>query len=206
MCALASYPLPPALSLSDPGQIRCATWSVLSTPVSLRWEVAHAATAGVKRRRLTAERTRQLVTDFKRVTIRELAVDLRRAVDLSLQFSIHAYDAYIMEGARSSGFPLLALDGPAGREEASGQVAREALGHGPACASTSKSVGCRRFRRMNPNGRGFHFFAHCGCGTGRQPVARSAVHRPLYRASPARTARAGPPRRASEPRRHDTPA
>ena len=68
--------------------------------------------AGVKRRRLTPERARQRVTDFERVTIRELAVDLRRAVDLGLQLSIYAYDAYILEGARSSGFPLLALDGP----------------------------------------------------------------------------------------------
>jgi predicted nucleic acid-binding protein len=46
------------------------------------------------------------------VTIRDLAVDLRRAVDLGLELSIDAYDAYILEGARSSGFPLLALDGP----------------------------------------------------------------------------------------------
>jgi hypothetical protein len=58
--------------------------------------------ARVKRRRLTPERARQLVTDFKQ-TIRELRVDLRRAVDLGLELSIYAYDAYILEGARSSG-------------------------------------------------------------------------------------------------------
>jgi hypothetical protein len=46
------------------------------------------------------------------VTIRELAIDLLRAVDLGLELSIHAYDAYILEAARSSGFPLLALGGP----------------------------------------------------------------------------------------------
>jgi predicted nucleic acid-binding protein len=53
-----------------------------------------------------------LVTDFDQVTIRELAIDLLRAVDLGLELSIYAYDAYILEAARSSGFPLLALDGP----------------------------------------------------------------------------------------------
>lgn len=37
-------------------------------------EVGNAATAGVKRRRLTAERARQLMTDFESVTIRGLAV------------------------------------------------------------------------------------------------------------------------------------
>ena len=49
-----------------------------------------------KRRRLTPERARQLVTDFELVTIRELRVDLRRAVDLGLELSIYAYDAYIL--------------------------------------------------------------------------------------------------------------
>jgi hypothetical protein len=53
-----------------------------------------------------------LVIDFEQVTIRGLAVDLRRSVDLGLELGIYGYDAYILEGARSSGFPLLALDGP----------------------------------------------------------------------------------------------
>jgi predicted nucleic acid-binding protein len=74
--------------------------------------VGNAATAGVKRRRLTMERARQLVIDFEQVTIRELAIDILRAVDLGLELGIYAYDAYILEAARSSGFPLLALDGP----------------------------------------------------------------------------------------------
>ena len=81
-------------------------------PASLRWEVGNAAAAGVKRRRPTTERARQLVFDFEQVTIRELAIDLARAVNLSLELGIYAYDAYILEAARSSGFPLLALDGP----------------------------------------------------------------------------------------------
>jgi predicted nucleic acid-binding protein len=86
--------------------------TVLTAPASLRWEVGNAATAGVKRRRLTPARARQLVTDFASVTIRELAIDIGRAVDLGLELGIYAYDAYVLEAARSSGFPLLALDGP----------------------------------------------------------------------------------------------
>ena len=86
--------------------------TALSAPASLRWEVGNAATAAVKRRRLTPERARQLMTDFESVTIRELAIDVVRAVDLGLELGIYAYDAYILEAARSSGFPLLALDGP----------------------------------------------------------------------------------------------
>jgi hypothetical protein len=39
--------------------------------------VGNAATACVKRRRLTPERAQQLVADFEQVTIRELAIDLK---------------------------------------------------------------------------------------------------------------------------------
>jgi predicted nucleic acid-binding protein len=85
---------------------------VVCSPGSLRWEVGNAATAGVKRRRLTTERARQLVIDFEQVTIRELAIDVLRAVNLGLELGIYAYDAYVLEAARTSGFPLLALDGP----------------------------------------------------------------------------------------------
>jgi hypothetical protein len=95
--------------------------AVVCAPASLRWEVGNAVTAGVKRRRLTHERARQLVTDFEQVTIRELAIDLKRAVDLGLELRIYAYDAYILEAARSSGFPLLARVGrpdPEQREKA----------------------------------------------------------------------------------------
>ena len=76
-----------------------------SETASLRWEVGNAATAGVKRHRLTTERARQLVRDFEQVRIRELAIDILRAVDLGLELAIYAYDAYILEAAWSSGFP-----------------------------------------------------------------------------------------------------
>jgi predicted nucleic acid-binding protein len=104
-----------AVLLDEPEKqavVEATMGSVVCAPASLRWEVGNAATAGVKRRRLTTERARQLVTDFEQVTIREFAIDIQRAVDLGLELGIYAYDAYILEAARSSGFPLLALDGP----------------------------------------------------------------------------------------------
>ena len=104
-----------AVLLDEPEKqavVEATMGSVVFAPASLRWEVGNAATAGVKRRRLTTERARQLVTDFEQVTIRELVIDLLRAVDLGLELGIYAYDAYILEAARSTGFPLLALDGP----------------------------------------------------------------------------------------------
>jgi predicted nucleic acid-binding protein len=104
-----------AVLLEEPEKdavVEATMGSVVCAPASVRWEVGNAATAGVKKRRLTLERARQLITDFEQVTVRELAIDLRRAVDLGLELGIYAYDAYILEAARSSGFPLLALDVP----------------------------------------------------------------------------------------------
>jgi predicted nucleic acid-binding protein len=104
-----------AVLLDEPEKqavVEATAGSVVCAPASLRWEIGNAATAGVKRRRLTTERARQLVSDFEQVRIRELAIDILRAVDLGLELGIYAYDAYILEAARSSGFPLLALDGP----------------------------------------------------------------------------------------------
>ena len=104
-----------AVLLEEPEKqavVEATMGTVVCAPASLRWEVGNAAAAGVKRRRLTSERARQLITDFEQVTIRELAIDIRRAVDLGLALGIYAYDAYILEAARSSGFPLLAVDGP----------------------------------------------------------------------------------------------
>jgi predicted nucleic acid-binding protein len=107
-----------AVLLDEPEKqavVEATAGSVVCAPASLRWEVGNAATAGVKRRRLTTERARQLVSDFEQVRIRELAIDILRAVDLGLELGTYAYDAYILEAARSSGFPLLALDGPTRR-------------------------------------------------------------------------------------------
>jgi predicted nucleic acid-binding protein len=104
-----------AVLLDEPEKqavVEATMGSIVCAPASLRWEVGNAATAGVKKRRLTRERARQLITDFEQVTIRDLTIDIGRAVDLGLELAIYAYDAYILEAARSSGFPLLALDGP----------------------------------------------------------------------------------------------
>ena len=89
----------------DPGRRAC-----LRAPASLLRDVGNFATVGVERRRLTTERARPLVTDLEEVTIRELLSST--CLDLGIELGIYTYDAYIVEAARSSGFPLLALNGP----------------------------------------------------------------------------------------------
>jgi hypothetical protein len=67
-------------------------------------------------------RRRQLVTDFKQVTIRELAIDLRRAVDMGLELGIYAYDAYIQVAATRGA--LLPTDVRKAERKVSSETAR----------------------------------------------------------------------------------
>jgi len=73
--------------LDEPGKdtiVEKTMGTILGAPASLRWEVGNAATASVKRRRLTEGRARRLMTGFESVTIRELTIDIKTAVDLGL--------------------------------------------------------------------------------------------------------------------------
>jgi predicted nucleic acid-binding protein len=47
---------------------------------------------------------------FGRVPIRLLEVDVEAALELALSLRLYAYDAYVLEVARSHRLPLLTLD------------------------------------------------------------------------------------------------
>jgi predicted nucleic acid-binding protein len=84
---------------------------ILYAPASIRWEIGNAATAGVKKRRLSIARARQLARDFEQVPIQEHPINILSAVDLAVKHGLYAYDGYILEAARTSGYPLVTLDG-----------------------------------------------------------------------------------------------
>jgi predicted nucleic acid-binding protein len=44
------------------------------------------------------------------VPLRLLEVDIERALELALSVGLYAYDAYVLEAARSQRLPLLTLD------------------------------------------------------------------------------------------------
>jgi predicted nucleic acid-binding protein len=118
MAAVAAYVVADtsailAVLLDEPEKetvVEATMGCIVCAPASIRWEVGNAAATAVKKRRLTRERARQLVTDFEKVTLQELDIEVRRAVDLAIELGLYAYDAYVLEAARSSGYQLLALD------------------------------------------------------------------------------------------------
>jgi predicted nucleic acid-binding protein len=102
-----------AVILNEPqkAQLIQSTLGVdLVAPASIDWEIGNAMSAMFRQRRLTKEQALAALVEYDKIQIRRVAVALSAAVELAADLSIYAYDAYMLECARSSGAPLLTLD------------------------------------------------------------------------------------------------
>jgi predicted nucleic acid-binding protein len=77
---------------------------------SLPWEIGNAFSAMFKQNRISSEQALAAVQEYQRIPIRIVDVSLERAVELSSQLGIYAYDAYMIVWAEQTGSPLLTLD------------------------------------------------------------------------------------------------
>ena len=82
----------------------------LLAPESLPWEIGNAFSAMFKQKRITRDQAIAAVLEYQRIPIRLLDVPIEKAVDLSSQLGIYAYDAYMIQCAQQVGAPLLTLD------------------------------------------------------------------------------------------------
>jgi len=103
LAVLLEEPERPALVMATKG-------AVLFAPASLPWEVGNALVAAVRRRRLAAAEAEAGWASYQKVAIRLVEVDIARAIALATERGVYAYDAYMLELARSRGLPLLTLD------------------------------------------------------------------------------------------------
>ena len=83
--------------------------SLVAAP-SLPWEVGNALVGGVRRSRLAAVQVRAAWASYIQVPVRIADIDVPRALDLGMSLGLYAYDAYVLETARSERAPLLTLD------------------------------------------------------------------------------------------------
>lgn len=82
----------------------------LVAPGSVPWEVGNAFSSMFKRKRLSVGQAEEGVALFQTIPIRFAIPDLVRAVRLSREYEIYAYDAYVLECAIRYEAPLLTLD------------------------------------------------------------------------------------------------
>jgi predicted nucleic acid-binding protein len=93
-----------------PALVAATTGAVLLAPASLPWEVGNALVAAVRRRRLAAADAVAGWIAYQKIAIRLMDVDIARAIALANEQGVYAYDAYMLELARSRTLPLLTLD------------------------------------------------------------------------------------------------
>ena len=82
----------------------------LLSPPSLPWEIGNAFSAMFKRGRITLSQAQQALRAYQRMPIRLSEVELKRALELSEELSVYAYDAYLIRCAQKHRCPFLSLD------------------------------------------------------------------------------------------------
>jgi len=102
-----------AAALDEPEKVeivRLTSGANIAAPEILPYEIGNALTAMCKRRQITPEEALAVHTVIQRIPVRLLAVNIGGALDIALQFSIYAYDAYFLDCALRLNAPLLTLD------------------------------------------------------------------------------------------------
>jgi len=79
----------------------------LLCPASIHAEVGNAISAMFKRGRINLL---QSLDNFEQLEFKVINFNLRRAIEISYLHKVYAYDAYVLECAKSNQLPLITLD------------------------------------------------------------------------------------------------
>ncbi|MBW2107519.1 MAG: type II toxin-antitoxin system VapC family toxin [Deltaproteobacteria bacterium] len=90
--------------------IELTTGNTLIGPGSIPWEIGNAFSAMFKKKRLTLAEAKKGLSIFKGIPIRYVDPDFVKALKLSKEANIYAYDAYLLDCAIRHKAPLLTLD------------------------------------------------------------------------------------------------
>ena len=102
-----------AVLLREPerdGIIAVTRGATLLAAPTLPWEVGNALVALIRRRRLTGRAAQQAWQNFQQIPVRLVDVDVGEALEVAEALGLYAYDAYVLEAARTRRVPLLSLD------------------------------------------------------------------------------------------------
>jgi len=79
-------------------------------PGSIPWEIGNAFSAMFKRNRLSLAEAHKGLSIFGNIPLRYIKPDFVKALKISKQADIYAYDAYVLECSIKQRAPLLTLD------------------------------------------------------------------------------------------------
>ena len=82
----------------------------LIAPPSLHWEIGNAFSAMFRRNRITLEKAKLALNEYRKIPIKFHNVKLDDALNLSEKYNLYAYDVYFLLCAKNLKVPLLSLD------------------------------------------------------------------------------------------------
>ena len=90
--------------------VEFTTGNTLIGPGSIPWEVANTFSAMFKQNRLTIDEAQKGLVIFDSIPLRYIKPDFVKALRISKQVNVYAYDAYFLDCAIRHKAPLLTLD------------------------------------------------------------------------------------------------
>jgi predicted nucleic acid-binding protein len=84
--------------------------AALTAPSSLHWEIGNAFSAMIRGKKVSRQKALVALASYRKIPIRFSDIELERALELSANLNIYAYDAYIIGCAFKHKFPILTLD------------------------------------------------------------------------------------------------
>jgi predicted nucleic acid-binding protein len=79
-------------------------------PESIHPEIGNAVSAMFKKGRISLDEGIEITEGFQKIKIQTVSLNLKRAVEISHNFNIYAYDAYVIECAERLKSALVTLD------------------------------------------------------------------------------------------------
>jgi predicted nucleic acid-binding protein len=90
--------------------VEFTTGNTLIGPGSIPWEIGNAFSAMFRRDRLTIDEAQKGLVIFDSIPLRYIKPDFVKALKISKQTNMYAYDAYFLDCAIRHKAPLLTLD------------------------------------------------------------------------------------------------
>ena len=102
-----------AVVLNEPEKdrlIEITQKSELISPASVHWEIGNAFSAMFKRRRLNLKETIKGFSEYMKIPIQFVDINIESALKIAEKNNIYAYDAYLITCSQKYKAPLLTLD------------------------------------------------------------------------------------------------
>ena len=102
-----------AVALEEPEKEKIIAVTSAAIPIApeiLPYEIGNALSAMVKRSQISHSQAFSALQSVNNIPVRLIKPDIKKSLEIAVEFNIYAYDAYFIQCARLLSCPLLTLD------------------------------------------------------------------------------------------------